>query len=395
MTKSTLFYFGFCFSVFSLYAQQNPETYKFSAHIAKEIENDTVTWKYQTGAAQYSFIADYKNTLATWDKAVPARTYMATPADSLTLKNFSVVNARDYIIRRAADEHITIINEAHQNPRHRVFTRSLLEGLYKNGYRYLGLEAVSDTLMNKRKYAVETSGFYTKEPEFGNLIYEAMRIGFTVFGYEAVEGKNGKEREIEQARNIQRFMNAHTDGKYLIHCGFDHVYEKEVRNWEKAMAGRLKEYTGIDPFTIDQVKFSEKSLPQYSHYFTYATKEEKSFVLIGPDGKAFNGISEPKQTDISVIHPVTAYTNNRPQWLAEGQYPYLIKKNKIRKLHYPVQVLSYRIGEFENKGIPSDIIEMKSEHDLKPLYLQKGRYKIILRNSDYTTTDTFDVSIGK
>jgi hypothetical protein len=30
------------------------------------------------------------------------------------------------------------------------------------------------------------------------------------------------------------------------------------KSWEKAMAGRLKEKTGIDPFTIDQVAYSEK-----------------------------------------------------------------------------------------------------------------------------------------
>ena len=394
MKKKVLFYIVFCFGLLPLNAQQHPETYKLSGHIASEIEKDTVSWKYQTGAGQYSFIGDYKNTLHIWDKAVPPRAYIPTPSDSVILRDSKILNARDYVVKRAAKEHIIIINEAHQNSRHRVFTRSLLKALYKNGYRYLGLEAVSDTLINTRGYAVETSGFYTKEPEFGNLIYEAIKIGFTVFGYEATEGKNGRDREIEQAHNIQSFMNSHPEGKYLIHCGFDHVYEKEVRNWEKAMAGRLKEYTDIDPLTIDQVKFSEKSTRESGHFFLYATKEKEPFVLEDRNGAAFNGLTEPRQTDISVIHPVTYYKYGRPQWLAAGRYTHWPEIKKGTKPHYPVQVLAYRTGEYEHKGIPSDIIELTSEHDQKPLYLQKGKYKIIFRNSEYTVTDTYDIAVG-
>lgn len=393
MKKDVLFCVILCFSLLSLNAQQHHETYKLSGHIASEIEKDTVSWKYQTGAAQYSFIGDYKNTLITWDKAVPPRTYVPTATDSVILENSQIHNAGDYIVKRSAEERIVIINEAHQNPRHRVFTRSLLEGLYKNGYRYLGLEAVSDTLVNTRRYAVETSGFYTKEPEFGNLIHEAIRIGFTVFGYEATEGKNGKDREIEQARNIEAFMSAHPEGKYFIHCGFDHVYEKEVRNWGKAMAGRLKEYTGIDPLTVDQVKFSEKSTKETGHYFLYATKEKESFVLTDRNGTAFNGLSEPRQTDICVIHPVTDYKYGRPQWLTTGRQAYWPDIKKDTKQSYPVQVLAYRTGEYGYEGIPSDLIEITSEHDQKPLYLQKGQYKIIFRNSTYTVMDTYDISV--
>jgi len=392
--KNVLSALYFCLGFLPLNAQQQSETYKLSGHIATEIEKDTVAWKYQTGAAQYSFIGDYKNTLITWDKAVPARKYIPTAADSVILQNSEIFNARDYIVQRAAKERIVIINEAHQNPRHRFFTRSLLEELYKNGYRHLGLEAVSDTHINTRKYAVETSGFYTKEPEFGNLIYEAVRIGFTVFGYEATEGKNGREREIEQARNIKTYMDAHPEGKYLIHCGFDHVFEKEVRNWEKAMAGRLKEYTGTDPLTIDQVKFSEKSAPEYGHYFLYATREKESFVLVDRNGSVFNGLTEPKQTDIAVIHPVTGYKYGRPQWLAADRYTYWPEINKIKKRYYPVQVLAYRMGEYEQHGIPSDLIEINSEHDQKPLFLQNGTYRIIFRNADYTVTDSYNISVG-
>lgn len=371
------------------YGQKPDETYPFSEDIHAGIEKDTVSWKYQTGAVRYSFIGDYKNTLAVWDKGVPARIYTPTPADSAILKNSAIQNARDHIISRSENEQIIIINEAHHNPKHRTFTSSLLEGLYKNGYRYLGLEALWDTTTNERKYAVKESGFYIAEPEFGNLIYEAGRIGFKLFGYEASEDKNGKEREIEQAQNIQAFMKANPDGKYIIHCGFNHVYENHVQGWEKAMAGRVKEYTGIDPFTIDQVRFTERSKPEFGHYFLYATKEQEPFVLIDRQNQAFNGISEPRQTDLVVIHPLTRYKNERPGWL--GKREYRLPGDKLKS--YPVQVLAYRINEYEHGGIPADIIEIRSAKENKPLLLQNGEYKLVIRNRLYDIPDTFEISI--
>ncbi len=145
----------------------------------------------------------------------------------------------------------TIINEAHHVPKHRAFTRSLLKELYANGYRYLGLEALFDAAVNETKFPVIETGYYTKEPEFGNLISEALATGFTLFSYEASQGKNGKEREIEQAENIQKFIENNPKAKVLIHCGYAHAYENDYPAWGKAMAGRLKQNMNIDPLTID------------------------------------------------------------------------------------------------------------------------------------------------
>ncbi|MGL5891312.1 MAG: hypothetical protein ACRC3B_15590 [Bacteroidia bacterium] len=392
-----IFYLSFAFIALSsfLVAQTTYKTYKFSGDIEAELERDTMPWKNQSGAVNYSFIGNYINSLAVWDLAVSSRTYIPTKADSAILNNYTPQSAKDYLINRSKNEQIIIINEAHHNPKHRTFTRSLLNELYKNGYRYLGLEAIADSAINTRNYAIQESGYYTVEPEFGNLIYEARKLGFVIFGYEASEGKNGKEREIEQAQNIQKFMQSNKNGKYLIHCGFDHVYENEVQNWEKAMAGRLKEYTGIDPFTIDQVKFTERSKPEFSHWFSYATKAQNPFVFVNQNNEVFNGLRDPKQTDIVVIHPITRYVNERPNWLAADRSVYRLPAKKRKKHNYPIQVLAFRVNEFENNGVPADIIELKAEHTNKPLYLQEGSYKIVIRNCSYEVVETFDVAVKK
>jgi hypothetical protein len=82
------------------------------------------------------------------------------------------------------------------------------------------------------------------------------------------------------------------------------------------MAGRLFEYAGINPFTIDQVKFTERSKPELGHWFTYATNEQNSFVFVNQNKELFNGLKEPKQTDITVIHSITNTLTNDPiGWL--------------------------------------------------------------------------------
>ena len=260
MSKTKFLSILFLLATANLVAQSEKFEYRFSIDVANLIEKDTVPWRFQMGANEYSFIGNYRKTRETWDKN-GVRVASLTKEDSLYFVEFSPVNARDYIIERSKNEQIIIINEAHTYPSHRTFTHSLLQGLYDNGYRYLGLEALFDTVINERKYPIIESGYYTKEPEFGNLIYTALNIGFKLFGYEATGGENGKEREIAQARNIIRFIDQNPHGKLLIHCGHDHVIEgmPSSRAWEKAMAGRLKEYTQIDPFTIDQTQFAEKA----------------------------------------------------------------------------------------------------------------------------------------
>jgi hypothetical protein len=131
-------------------AQNKKETYQFSKDIETKIEKDTLSWKYQLGATDYSISEYYKKALETWDKN-GSGIRKITKKDSLYFNSFKKQDVKEYIINRSKNERIIIINEAHHNIRHRVFTTSLLQGLYDNGYRFLGLEALSDTLINNQK----------------------------------------------------------------------------------------------------------------------------------------------------------------------------------------------------------------------------------------------------
>lgn len=235
------------------------------------------------------------------------------------------------------------------------------------------------------------SGIYTREPEFGNMISEALKLGFVVFGYEASAGKNGKEREIEQAENIKRFIDSNKNGKVLIHCGYAHVNENIYKPWEKAMTGRLKEYTDIDPYTINQETFSEKGSFEINPAFVNLNTSGEPIVLIDQQGQPFTGTSDPKQTDLKIIHPVTQYKNNRPQWLAKDKNPYSIDASKLKI--FSVLALAYRKGEFKNNGIPADIIEIKDQQSTNTLFLATGKYEIIFKDVNYKVINSLDVDI--
>lgn len=375
-------------------AQTNTEVYQFSKDIDANIQKDTLAWKYQMGATHYSISEYYKKALETWDKNGSAIRKISKE-DSLYFNSFKQKDAKDYILNRSKDEKIIIINEAHHNNMHRVFTTSLLQGLYDNGYRFFGLEALADSSINDRKFPVMGSGFYVAEPQMANLLNEALKIGFVLFEYEAAEGKNGKEREIEEAANIAQLVKKNPDSKFLIHCGFDHVIEgtPNNKNWGKAMAGRLKDETTIDPFTIDQVAYTEKGDIKFTSPYVLMANPKKSVIMVNDNGKLFNGSETNDQTDCRIIHPITQYVNNRPDWLLlDGQRKtYTIPKSKITE--YPVLVLAYRKNEYDKNGVPADVIEIVNKETKTNLVLDKGIYKIIIKDKNYKIIQEFDAKI--
>src|SRR5690606_27232652 len=158
--------------------------------------------QYSLAAWNYSFIGEYQKALEAYEKTSRKDNHSISDMEvALLLSDYSTRPAAEYIIERSKNERIIIINEAHHQPLHRVFTASLLLGLYESGFRYLGLEALAeDSLLNIRKWPQVGDGYYTSEPQFGNLIREASRLGFTLFGYESPE--KGRERELGQAKNI-------------------------------------------------------------------------------------------------------------------------------------------------------------------------------------------------
>ena len=311
------------------------------------------------------------------------KNFTKTQIDSINLK-YSKVNANDYIIEQAKNNQVIIINEAHHNSFHRVFTKSLLKELFDNGYTNLGLETLNyqDSLINIRKYPNQTTGTYSKEPQFGNLVRTALEIGYTLFPYETkvFENSTTESREKEQAKNIQNVIESKPNEKFLIHCGYDHNLEGIHPSWGNTMASRLAEYTGINPLTINQVKYSEGSKREFNDPLLKSLDIKESTIILDPDGKPYKYERGESWTDIAVFHPNTEYVNKRPNWLFKnGNQNIPIALNDV-EISFPVMVLAVKKGEDINIAVPIDITEVKSKTENCNLGLKKGKYEIIVTN---------------
>ncbi|WKK76628.2 hypothetical protein QYS49_04870 [Marivirga salinae] len=360
--------------------------YKFSSEIEEQILTDTIPWKYQISAADFAKKGDYKNALIHWDMGMPTqdRNYTKSEIDSINSK-YSVVNATEYIIQEAQKNQVVMINEAHHNSMHRAFTKSLLQRLFDNGYKNLGLEALDignnlDSALNRRGYPVQKTGYYTQDPQFGDLIRDAIEIGYEVFAYERLGTDFGKNREIGQAKNIQKVIESKPNEKFLIHCGFAHLMEGNYSGWEKAMAGRLTEYTGINPLTINQVEYSERSKAEYNHPLLKALDIKESSVLIDKDDNPLKYEKDEAWADIAVLHPNTDYVDGRPNWLFENGNKNISLELKDIPIEFPVMVLAYKKGEDINMAVPMDITEIEDKKENAHLALEKGAYEIVVTN---------------
>lgn len=351
---------------------QPASVYLPSKAIQTLAKKDTNSWVYDLMATNYSFIGQYQQALTVYDLADPVKGAAMTPHSA----NCTPVEAKQYINQRSKKAKIIIINEAHHQPLHRVFTQSLLDSLWQNGYRYFGLEGLADGQAVTKRGAIKlTDGFYSAEPQFANMLRHALKLGFQLFSYEAT-GKNGPAREDEQARRIWGVMQAHPRAKFIVHCGFSHVTEANHPDWGKAMAGRLKQLSGYDPFTIDQVEMSERGQAYYEAAAFRQLQAKQALVLVTTPDSACRISGDPRSIDIKVVHPRSSYAHDRPTWLLkDASHRYVDPKKYFKQGQFPCLVFAYKFGE-NDSYVPVDIIELANAQDTKQLILPVGNYRL-------------------
>jgi hypothetical protein len=369
-------------SIATCFAQKN--YYQFSDSILARLAKDTAIGANQYAATDLSYINDYKDVLTVWNRN-EVFSDILSPKDSLEFfSRYKPMEARKYILQRAAKSRIVIINEAHHQPMHRVFTESLLQDLHNMGFNYFGAETLSasDTALNRRKYPVLSSGYYTRQPQYGELVRTALKDGYHVFAYEADfrkqhEDKSRTWREQEQAKNIKAILDADPNSRIVIHCGYGHLAEKDFDGKGLLMGGWLKQYTGIDPFTIEQEHFTEQSSPEFERALYKLIKVPYDAVFIDSAGNVYD---EEHIYDIMVYHPPTRWIDGRPNWMfGYGRQAYYLNMNITTG--YPCLLLAYHADEDPKVAVPADVIELKSKKDKISLALKPGKYHIIARNN--------------
>ena len=350
-----------------------------------------------------SFSGDYASALAyqqmSYDSNVDETARRQINKIMQGYKNVQHADARRYISFISRNFRVIMINEANNKPIHRAFTISLLDDLYKKGFRYLAMEMLNNYSNHSLDKLTPLTGHFSEEPVAGELIRTALDIGYKLVSYEdTVEGHTASQRDSIQALNIFKVIQADPYAKIFVHAGYGHIAEKNISDDYIPMGMAFKKISGIDPLTIDQVNMTEGSEFAYGKAFYDAYVQK--FSLSGPsialiDDQPVN-VTSSDLYDICVIHPPSIYSDARPTWLTlnSRRQAFFIKPSN--KNTFFVQAY-YQFESFGNKPgqvVPADQTYIPTPKGAYLLYLRRGKYIIIFRDMQYKILNTQHVEVN-
>jgi hypothetical protein len=290
-------------------------------------------------------VACAENELGLYDQAVLGFPLKSEELSNLTLPTpagWNTADAAETIAKFAADRRIVMVNEAHHDAHTRVLTLNLLPRLRALGFNYFAAEALGDNDpdLTQRGYPIKSSGSeYLREPLYGEIIREAIRLGFTIVPYDA-SGDTTAAREMGQAENLyKRVFVKDPSARLFVHAGYAHVDKGKHRLGNvEPMAMRLAELTGLEPLSIDQTQFLEL-FPEKSdayHQLVASFRPTRPVVLVNrDDGSLWSARKE--LYDVNVILPPSI---NLKSFGDEGAYGERLDE-KIMRIDDPARVSFY------------------------------------------------------
>ncbi|MEM9823532.1 MAG: OmpA family protein, partial [Bacteroidota bacterium] len=353
--------------------------------------------------ARQSFIGKYRKDWTCLNISRPE----AKPEEASILSKCRPVDAKKHLLKRIQNEQAVFINEYPEHPQNRAFFSSLLQDLYEQGFHYLALEGLDgkDEELTQRNYPVISTGYYAKEPVYGDLIRQAMAIGFDFFIYEPNEDQHRKainilrkkqqfdvEKSLKisaknwaRALNLTRLYKTDPSAKIVVFSSRASIKEKDF-NGVRSMASWFKSFSQIDPLTVDQARMTEKCEEEEEALYrarvisapTVFMNRKKGFVQTEIDP-----LTDQNQIyyDLQVFHPPSRYEKERPHWLKMNGYRQAFSFNPDKHgMSYPCLLMAYKPGEDIDFAVPMDAIELKNDNDPKALMLPKGTYTLVMRD---------------
>lgn len=228
-------------------------------------------------------LAFSENELGLYSEAVrdfPLRNELPKGLSAPQADRWQAVDAVDTIAALARNRRLVMVNEAHHDGHTRELTMLLLPRLRAEGYTHFAAEALDsrDVSLMKRGYPVTSSGSeYLHEPLYGDIVREAIRLGYVIVPYEATDN-TPQGREDGQARNLYEQVFAHhPEAKLFVHAGYAHIDKQRGRiGSTRPMAMQLSKLSGLDPLSIDQTDVREdnsRSEALAYHAFTHALRK--------------------------------------------------------------------------------------------------------------------------
>lgn len=293
-----------------------------------EPECEATRFYYQHRSQLESFVGNHDEARRFWDKNYSGRSenQESSVAQGGIYPGIESENAISHIVGRSSEHQMVIVNERHHISSDRLLTLALLEPLFRQGFRYLAVEAVwpGDDI-NQRGYPTRNTGHYINDVVFAEMLRTALSLGYEIVWYEIEEHqKNLTDSRSEQARRdywqarnlVERTLLQDPKARVLVHCGWGHASEEAAPNFEP-MAHFVREIAGIDPLTVDQTRLGERSESGFEHPLRAEARrlgfvDDGPIVLLDEDGEL---LAIETGVDIRVLSPRTRYRNGRPTWM--------------------------------------------------------------------------------
>jgi len=316
------------------------------------------------------------------------------------LKKIKNADAKRFIGFIASNYKVIMLNEAYNKPIHRAFAYSLLDILYNRGFRYLAMEMLNpmpDQELTKLTYK---TGHFATEPVAGELIRQALDLGFKLVAYQDPQSQHHTptERDSVQALNIAKIFKQDPDAKVFVYAGYGNIAEKNTTPDFIPMGMAFKRMTGIDPLSIDQTDMTEESNFSFGKAFYDAYIEK--FPLSSPSIPLINdepvNVTGTTLYDLTVIHPKTTYYFSRPTWLTLSNRRQPVSVKTTNKNIFLVQAY-YQFESFGTKPgqvIPADQTYFSYGSGVYTLYLRRGLYILIFRDKQYKTLYTQHLEVN-
>lgn len=301
--------------------------------------------------------------------------------------------AADTVRALARGTRVVLVNEAHASARTRAAIYTLLRPLREEGYEYLALEGLSTMQVNdanscsdahlfdedlmSRGYPTEKTGFYTREPVFGEIIREALRLGYKLVAIESHDPAvtmSIENREDALARNLACIFKDDAQARVLVINGFGHIAEApDAIVPGGMMAARFKAMTGIDPLSVDTTTLLHMEIAPY--YFSESAKDRhpsQGYVLTKDTGHLFG----TNWYDLALMTPSFAgRESNERSWLTlDGARNRVLAPTEGCGQVRPCVIEAFVAGE--SSGIAADACVLEPGDETCPLFLTKGDFRL-------------------
>lgn len=331
-------------------------------------------------------LASLEDELGLYDEALidfPFDNRVQTPVPLPAPTDWQATDAAEEIAKLAVNRRIVMINEAHHDAHTRELTLALLPKLRAEGFTYFAAEALNnaDTGLMARGYPTTASGSeYLNEPLYGDIIREAIRLGFKVVAYES-EADALADREAGQAQLLYRNVFAKDPkARLFVHAGYAHI-DKAPGNLGgtiQPMAMQLKLLSGFDPLSIDQTRWRDigpmPSKDLYQQLIAQFPVDRPSVLISRESGSVWT--SDPARHDVDVVLPPAGH-QRRPHWLSllgDVRQTRVISSEMCQR-QLPC-VVEARYANESDDAIAADRYVFLADNTMNTLYLRPGQYKL-------------------